>query len=251
MTDQPSLGATLYPNGGDGAAATPGTSATAGGDNPPATTVVGDPPAGDPAAPAGEANPAPAGDPTPADDKGILTADETPTPPEPTTYTVESYSELQLPEGLTVDQPMFDKFKGLAAELSVSPEAAGKLLALQKEFQESQQTMMAKAIAEQNQRWAAELNTIPELSGDNRAKAQEVIGRAIAEFGTPKVREVLSAYGLQNNPDLARFIYSMAEAVVEGDADPAGGVVANGRQGRPRGQTLGQLLYGDDDQATQ
>lgn len=204
----------------------------------------------DPAAPVVEPKAA-EGDTPPADD--LLTKDPDAKPgegepaPSTPTYTAESYADLALPEGMTVDAPMFDKFKAMALDTATSPEAATKYLGLLKEFQESQTSMMTKAIIEQDQRWSAELKSIPEFSGANYAKAQEVIGKAIAEFGSPAVRDVLAAYGLQNNPALGRFIYTMSHALVEGEADPSGGVAPVGRNGRPvRGVALQDLLYPEE-----
>lgn len=165
--------------------------------------------------------------------------------------TVESYKDLALPDGLTVDEPMFGKFKSLAAELGIPPEAAPKLLALQKEFQESQASALTASMQAQDATWSKELDTIPEFQGPNRAKAQEVIGRMITEFGSPEVRTLLGTYGLANNPVLARWIYSMGQAMVEADAAPVGQPVRTGANGRRLGSTLGEILYGDPNAATQ
>jgi hypothetical protein len=190
---------------------------------------------------------------------GLLTKDpdakdgdsKDPKDPAPTVaeaFTVESYKDLALPEGITVDAPMFDKFKGLAAELNVSPENATKLLDFHKDFLVSQQDIMSKAITAQDQAWAKELAAIPEFQGENRKAAQEVVGRFIAEFGSPEVRNLLTSYGLQNNPALARLFYSAASALVEGDADPSGAPAPVSRNGKPiKGQSLAQALYSETD----
>ena len=161
----------------------------------------------------------------------------------PAPLTADSYADLALPEGLEVNPDLFAKFKSTAAESGIAPDKAPALLELFKEAQVLQNEATVTALRKQNATWQTELEALPEFKGERKAVAAQVIGRAIEEFGTPAVRSTLDAYGLGNNPDLARFIHNMAVALVEGTITPSGNPAPNGKDGKSRGSTLGARLY--------
>ncbi len=222
VPDQPAaktLGATLYGGAKEGAPA----------DGLPPTQQA------DPAAPAGEGGDAPA---APKEGEGEPA-------PAPAPLTVDSYADLTLPEGMEVDDALFTRAKEVFAESGIAPDKAPALLSVYKTALEAQAESTRAAIVEQDAKWRAELEALPEFAGERMTSARNLIGRAIEEFGTPELRTTLETYGLGNNPAIGRMIYNMALALSEGTLPQQGTQVANDRNGRRAGgRTLGEKLYG-------
>lgn len=167
---------------------------------------------------------------------------------EPAPLTADSYKDLTLPEGLVVNDALFAEAKEVLAKVGVDPAKAPELMALYGKVQTQQAESIRAEIKAQDTAWSKELDAIPEFSGEQRAVASQFIGRAIEEFGTPEVRQTLAAYGLGNNPALARFIYNMAYAIVEGERPLTGGAAPVVRNGSPK-PSLAESLYDHPDSA--
>ena len=164
------------------------------------------------------------------------------TAPKPVALTADSYKDLKVPDGLVLDDALFSEAKGEFAKAGIDPTKAPALLDLYHRALRSQADATISALTAQDTAWRTELQALPEFAGSKFDTARNVIGRAIEEFGSPGVRTVLETYHLGNNPDLARFIYNMAHAMVEGTVPPTGGVPGERNAGR-RGRTLGEILY--------
>jgi hypothetical protein len=187
------------------------------------------------------------------DDKG-KEAKSADAPASDAPLTVESYKDLALPEGLEVDDTLFTQFKEVAAATGVPPEKAPALLDLYQKALASQQEANIAYIRDQDAKWRAELEAIPEFSGERAARSRAVLGRAIEEFGgspeqVSRLRTTFDTYGLSNNPDLARLLYNMSVGLVEGIAPTPGTPAPNGGQrAQVRGKSLGQVLYPETQQ---
>ena len=233
---EPALGATLYPNGSVG-----GAEADA---NPIAVAAP---------APAPAAEPVPIlTDTKPTTEPAVTAAAEDPssketptTPAEPPSLTVDSYKDLKVPDTIQVDEALLGDFKTTLADAGVDPAKAPALLGVYEKALVAQKAADDAAILAQDAQWQRELSTLPEFQGERRAQSSTIIGRAIDEFGTPEVRSTLDAYGLGNNPALARFILRLASAATEGTPTIPGNPPPTTKDGKPLSRTLGARLYGD------
>lgn len=214
----------------------------------PATAVAE--PTATPDAPAPEAQPAPV-DPTKTPEPtDPAKPTEEPKPAEPTPLTAESYADLKLPEGLTVDDTLFTEFKTTAAELGIAPDKAPALLNLFNKALGEQNRAVTEAMtsfSNAQTAWTNEINAMPEFQGDRRTQSLAVLGRVMDEFGSPEVRTVLETTGAGNHPGLVKMLLGMASALVEDSPTSNGTGISHGPNGRAnaRGGTLGQRIFPD------
>lgn len=158
--------------------------------------------------------------------------------PAPAPLTLESYTDLKVPDTITVSEPILNEFKALALETGMTPEAAQKAV----EFYARASTEAAKAQTQAweatRAQWTADINAMPEFQGDRAARSAAVLGAAIEEFGDPSVREFFAATG--DHPGVVKLILNMASALVEDGPMPQGGPAISGGK-----KSLGQILYPD------
>ncbi len=127
----------------------------------------------------------------------------------------EAYADFKLPEGVGMDAPTLDAFKGLAKELNISQESAQKLIDLQSTLVAKQAQEYQAAVVKQSQDWAAEVKNDPELGGENYDKSVASAIKVIQSFGDPALTELLNDSGLGNHPALFKFCHRISAAISE------------------------------------
>lgn len=152
--------------------------------------------------------------------------------------------EVKLPEGFTVEPETLTQFQTFAAEAKLSKEQAQSLvdthIALSTKAAEAWVAQQQKSWSDTLDGWKNDINADPVIGGDKSALAQAMVGVALDEFGSPEARAAFDLTGAGWNPAIIKFIYNLANAVVEGNPAPAiGASVAQGAK------TIGQSLYGD------
>jgi len=158
--------------------------------------------------------------------------------------TAESYADLKVAEGFTVNDAALTDAKAIFTEAQVPPEAAQKLLDLYTTNLKTATEQLAAAHQEQftalNTKWVSETNALPEMQGEAKKQTLAILGRTMDEFGSPEAREAFNLTGAGNNPHIVKYILSLAQAVVEGGPTPQGAPpTADPRKGK----SLGQRLY--------
>jgi hypothetical protein len=161
---------------------------------------------------------------------------------DPATY------DLKLADGFQVNEPVMAEFKTTAAELGLPPEGAQKLFDLYQKTVGELATQFASTqqaeFSAQQSKWTAELNAMPEFTGEARERNTAFLGRVMDEFGSPEAREYFNSTGAGNNPAIVKMILGMAEALMEGAPAPAArpaNIAANSGRGQRR--TGGAILY--------
>jgi hypothetical protein len=150
-------------------------------------------------------------------------------------------TDLVIPEGMTVDDAQMSEFLEFANANKLPKEAAQSALdlytknlqAVAEQFAQSQQTTWKETL----DTWKADLAKDPDFSGDNMAKSQITIGRALDEYGSPEAREAFELTGAGWNPAIIRFVHNMAKALGEGTLVPGGKPPAQ------RARTPGEAFY--------
>lgn len=176
----------------------------------PATTPAADaPPAAAPAADAPAAQPA-------ADPSAATAQDK---PDDPTKPAVEgapdAYSDFTTGEGFELDAAVLSDFQSLAKELNLSQASAQKLIDLQGKLEAARATGAQQAITAQAEAWAKAVENDAELGGEHFEATRETAAKAIQQFGSPELRQLLNETGLGNHPELVRFCQRIGKALSE------------------------------------
>ena len=146
--------------------------------------------------------------------------EKAPEPIDPASY------EVELPEGITRDDPMVQAFLAGAAEARLETPAVQAVLAKAAPLVAEALAAPARAWAELNTQWQGEFRADPELGGANFDTSIAVIENAISKFGNDDLRTALQVTGAGNNPHLLRFIHTLAKPHYESTAvgaSPAAG----------------------------
>jgi hypothetical protein len=174
-------------------------------------------------------------------DASAATEDE----PAPITYT-----DFVVPEGMTLDKNLVDKFSPILSKHKLSQEAAQELVNTYSEhlksqmggateaFEQAYQDRRQADINAANAKGIEELKADPELGGKNfDAVRNRVIG-AVAAVGSIELRQTFEKYGLGNDPAIVGFINKLIDYRPEdrGGLPPGGGGVGN--------SSITERLYG-------
>ncbi len=112
----------------------------------------------------------------------------------------ENYETFTLPEGMTVSEEDANAFGEVAKELNLSQEQAQKLVELEGQREMAKSANVVKAYQEQTQAWKKETLALPEFKGEEGKANLAAANKAIAEFGTPGLKELLGEYDPKKNP---------------------------------------------------
>lgn len=195
-----------------------------------ATAVAAAPAAAAPAEPAvatpAPAAPAVAATPAATDASAPATAVATPAAPvvtdaaKPATpATAPEKYELVSPKDTVLDPAVVTEFSGIAKELNLSQEAAQKvidkmapLLAKAESIRGASQVaaMVDKAATQ----WATEAKSDKEYGGDKFEENLAIANQTFETFGTPELKALLKASGLDNHPEMVRWAYRVGKQIV-------------------------------------
>jgi hypothetical protein len=133
--------------------------------------------------------------------------------------------EFKVPEGMTLNQAMVDKFTPIAKELNLSQEKAQKLVDMYSGFVKSNADEQAATFTKFVEDLKAE--TIKEL-GANYKQELSYAAKARDRFASPELIEKLNASGLSNDKDMVKLFITIGKVVsedkgVDGKSAPAGG----------------------------
>ncbi|ECC4967859.1 peptidase [Salmonella enterica] len=210
------------------------------------------PAASEPAASTGD-NPAPAGDQAkpevdkpqpgtesdkPQDDKpadGDKPADKPDDKEQKPEGAPEKY-EFKAGEGQELDTAALEQFEPIARELNLTNEQAQKMVDLYgTKIMPMVQQQQAEAWQKTTEQWAADVKADKEIGGDKLTGNLSAAQRALAQFGTPELKEYLEGTGLGNHPELVKAFIKIGKAMSED------GMVDGSNQGQ---RSAAEVLYG-------
>lgn len=120
--------------------------------------------------------------------------------------------EFAAPEGQAFDNAVIDQFSEVAKELNLPQDAAQKIL---DKVGPVIQARQAEALQAVRSEWEAASKSDKEFGGDKLAENLAVAKRALDQFGTPELRELLNTTGLGNHPEFIRVMYKAGLAISE------------------------------------
>ena len=205
-------------DGGAGGAADPGTASTPAVETPPAadpapavqsalkdTLLTAEPPKTEGDKPATE-----------GEKKGAGEGEKEPPAPEP--MKPEDY-KLELPEGITADDPLLTAFLEGAAKGGMDNESVQAVVSALGPKLAEQMAAPMKAWTTLNETWQSEVKADPVIGGANLPATIKTVADAISLVSTPEeaqaAREALTMTGAGNNPAIVRLMHRMASRLVE------------------------------------
>lgn len=201
------------------------------------------PAASEPAASTGD-NPAPAGDPAkPEGDKPQPGADgdkpEEKKPGEEKEQKQEGAPEkyeFKPAEGQELDAAALEQFEPIAREMNLTNEQAQKMVDLYgTKIMPMVQQQQVEDWQKTTEQWAADVKADKEIGGDKLTGNLSAAQRALAQFGTPELKEYLEGTGLGNHPELVKAFVKIGKAMSED------GMVTGKESGQ---RSAAEVLYG-------
>lgn len=132
--------------------------------------------------------------------------------------------EFALPDGIELDAALATEAMPVLKEAGVSREGANKLAG----FLATQRQKEAAAISERWEKtqleWQSASKSDKEFGGDKFDTSLAVANKALNKFGTPELKEYLSASGGGNHPEMIRLLARIGNAF--SDDQPVGSKTA-------------------------
>lgn len=147
------------------------------------------------------------------------------------------YEDFKLPEGVVADDAVLKEFKDFASAHKISQEDAQALVDMQVKTLTKAQDALFEQWATTQKAWQKEVEADPEIGGAKLPEVKVTIAKALDQFGTPALKDALVSTGAGNNPEIVRFVWKMAQKLVEG------GHVGGNAPGSARPATAAQALY--------
>jgi hypothetical protein len=138
---------------------------------------------------------------------------ETSSEPKGAPETYEFKTPEGLPEGTEIDTQIHDAYSEAARELDLPQDKAQGM------FDKVMSTLHRRGLEEQvrqRNEWAKEAKADPDFGGDKLDENLGVAKKAIEQFGSDGLRDLLEgSTGLGNHPELIRFMVGVGKALSE------------------------------------
>lgn len=157
----------------------------------------------------GEPDPSPAGEEAPAEEAPA--EEEAPKPKAPEKY------EFKLAEGVTLNDAAVAAFEPVARELDLTQEQADKLV----DIYAAQEAARVQQWTDTVKGWTDAAKADPEFGGPKMNENMGVAVRALKEYGSPELNQLLDSFGIGNHPAFIRFAYRAGKALGEDKLIPA------------------------------
>ncbi|HBN5584605.1 peptidase [Citrobacter freundii] len=144
--------------------------------------------------------------------------------------------EFKPAEGQELDTAALDQFEPIARELNLTNEQAQKMVDLYgSKIMPMVQQQQVEAWQKTTEQWAADVKADKEIGGDKLTSNLSAAQRALAQFGTPELKEYLEGTGLGNHPELVKAFVKVGKAMSED------GMVTGKESGQ---RSAAEVLYG-------
>lgn len=127
--------------------------------------------------------------------------------------------EVKAPEGQTLDALSLDTFTPVFKELGLSNEQVQKLVDVQfkvtSEAVKASEKTIADQVAAETAQWAKQSREDKDFGGANFEANAKIANKALAAFGTPELRSLLTESGYANHPAMVRLFWTIGQKLSE------------------------------------
>lgn len=140
----------------------------------------------------------------------------------------EVYADFTMPEGVTFDAEVGDDLKAFAKQAGLSQEQAQAVADMGVKLMTRAQQQNETLMGEVRSAWADDTRKDPDIGGDKLTATIAAGNKALAKYGTPALRELLTESGLGNHPEFVRVFAKIGatlseDTVVTGHGGSGGG----------------------------
>jgi hypothetical protein len=136
----------------------------------------------------------------------------------------EAYA-FTTPEGVTLDADAVSEFSAIAKELGLEQGKAQAIADVAMKMQ-ARQADAHQALVES---WVEQVKVDKTLGGDKLSENLAIAKRALDEFGSPELKDVLNLTGLGSHPAVIKFFLNAGKRTLDGPFIP----------GAPKGAPIG------------
>ncbi len=134
---------------------------------------------------------------------------------------------FKMPEGMELDADVAQQFVPLAQDLKLNQEQAQQLADFYAAEKAKAIEAQAKEWEKTNAEWQDQTHADDEIGGDKLDESLGFANKALDKYGSPELKEALTATGAGNHPEFIRFMTRVGKAMSEdtigvGTATPTG-----------------------------
>ena len=126
----------------------------------------------------------------------------------------ESY-EFQVPEGMELDQGLADAVTPVFKDLGLNQEQASKLTEAYAKVKQGEAQQAQEDFNQQLDQWASEIKNDKDIGGEGFDANAAIARKAVDEFGSPELKDLLDNTGFGNNPHIFRFMLKVGKLLNE------------------------------------
>lgn len=159
----------------------------------------------------------PSNETTSADDGGKVQTDENGAYGSPEQF---DYKDIELPEGIRLDEELVKEFNPIAKKLNLSQSSANELVSLGVKLAQKQAGNLPAIMQQVQQAKVAQyqqaLNTDKEIGNGDRSKMNaylDVADKGYTAFATDEVKQALAEVGLNYHPAIVKMFHRIGELV--------------------------------------
>ena len=127
----------------------------------------------------------------------------------------KAYEDFKIPDEMKIDSEQLTQFHDIARKFNLTQESAQELVDMQVGFSKDVLAKNVEIWKETTAGWLKESKADAEIGGQKYEESIEVSQRALKQFGTPALVELLETYGLGNHPEMIRFTSRVGAALGE------------------------------------
>lgn len=132
-------------------------------------------------------------------------------------------TDIKLPEGVTVDEPVMNEFLGLINDPKVTKgELAQKLIDLN--IKSTQEAFGKASLAWETRmtEWQEQVRTDPEVGGLRFDQSVATANKVVQQHGDPELAQLCADTGIGNNVHFVKFLNRIAPRLLEAATVPPG-----------------------------
>lgn len=146
----------------------------------------------------------------------------------------ESYADFVVPEGVTLEPDSLKSFQEIAKADNLTQEQAQRYIDAASKMATAQAAAAAKQMDGIKEGWRSATTSDAEYGGDKLKESLVIAQKALKQFGSPELNELVVGAGLGDHPEFVRLMYRVGKAVSESP-------IVSGA--KPANQSASAVLY--------